>query len=174
MREAGGPLLAEVTLLERFDAYYRDRTGRLTLPIIRARMNDSVGSLYYVNPTTASVLWSYSSRDWVNRWLHHGLHSLDVPWLYNYRPLWDIVMLTLLLSGTALCVTSLVLTYRLAARTVGLPVVRFFAHDPLADELDRRWTDGLVQRPADQRGVPRFGQHPIAGQVNAAARESIP
>jgi hypothetical protein len=36
--------------------------------------------------------------------------------LYNYRPLWDIVVITLMLGGTALCVTSLVMTWRVLAR----------------------------------------------------------
>ena len=62
------------------------------------------------------MVGSYSARDWVNRWLYHGLHSLDFPWLYNYRPLWDIVVITLMLGGTAICVTSLVLTWRVLAR----------------------------------------------------------
>ncbi len=48
----------------------------------------------------------------MTRWLYHGLHSLDFPWLYNYRPAWDIVVITFMLGGTALCVTSLVLAWR--------------------------------------------------------------
>jgi hypothetical protein len=44
------------------------------------------------------------------------LHSLDFPWLYKYRPLWDIVVILLMLGGTALCVTSLVLTWRVLVR----------------------------------------------------------
>ena len=48
----------------------------------------------------------------MSRWLYHGLHSLDFPWLYNYRPLWDIVVITFMLGGTALCVTSLILAWR--------------------------------------------------------------
>jgi hypothetical protein len=36
--------------------------------------------------------------------------------LYNYRPLWDIVVIALMLGGTALCVTSLVMTWRVLAR----------------------------------------------------------
>ena len=52
----------------------------------------------------------------MNRWLYNGLHSLNFPWLYNYRPLWDIVVITLMLGGTALCVTSLVLAWRVLGR----------------------------------------------------------
>ena len=50
--------------------------------------------------------------------MYHALHSLDFPWLYNYRPLWDIVVITFMLGGTALCVTSLVLAWRVLGRTL--------------------------------------------------------
>ena len=59
---------------------------------------------------------TYNSSNWVNRWLYNGLHSLNFPWLYNYRPLWDIVVITLMLGGTALCVTSLVLAWSVLGR----------------------------------------------------------
>ena len=54
----------------------------------------------------------YDSGAWITRWLYHGLHSLDFPWLYKYRPLWDIVVISLLLGGCALSVTSLMLAWR--------------------------------------------------------------
>jgi hypothetical protein len=54
----------------------------------------------------------------MNRWAYHGLHSFDFPWLYNYRPAWDIVVIGFMLGGSALCVTSLVLAWRVVGRTV--------------------------------------------------------
>jgi hypothetical protein len=48
------------------------------------------------------------------------LHSLDFPWLYNYRPAWDIVVITFMVGGTALCVTSLILAWRVLGRKLGL------------------------------------------------------
>jgi hypothetical protein len=45
---------------------------------------------------------SYNTRAWTTRWLYRGLHSLDFPWLYNHRPAWDIVVITLMLAGAAL------------------------------------------------------------------------
>jgi len=118
VREASGNNLAELRLMDDYDAYYQDRRRERPLPVIYARMNDAVGTRYYINPKTARVVDSYSQEGWVSRWLYHGLHSLDFPWLYKYRPLWDIVVITLMLGGTALCVTSLVLTWRVVARTV--------------------------------------------------------
>jgi hypothetical protein len=85
-------------------------------------MNDAVGTRYYIDPKTARVVGTYSARGWVSRWLYHGLHSLDFPWLYNYRPLWDIVVIALMLGGTAVCVTSIVLTWRVLARNIAAVV----------------------------------------------------
>jgi hypothetical protein len=123
LREGIGPHLAELRINETYDAYYLDRLGKRPLPVIYVRLNDQAGTRYYVDPRTATVVGSYSSREWVNRWLYRGLHSLDFPWLYNHRPLWDIVVIGLLLGGTALCLTSLILAWRVVSRAV-LSLVR--------------------------------------------------
>ena len=117
VRDAAGSSVAELRAIEEYDAYYLDRRRGRPLPVIYARMNDGASTRYYVDPRTARVVGRYDG-DWVNRWLYHGLHSLDFPWLYKYRPLWDIVVIALLLGGTAICVTSVVLTWRVLARKV--------------------------------------------------------
>ena len=104
--------LAGARVIDRYDAYYLDRHKQRPLPVILARLNDAEHSRFYIDPKTARVVGSYSSRTWMSRWLYHGLHSLDFPWLYDYRPLWDIVVITFMLGGTALCVTSLILAWR--------------------------------------------------------------
>jgi hypothetical protein len=110
--------LAEVRIMNDYDAYYLDRNRRRPLPVVYVLLNDQAHTRYYVDPATARIVGNYSSRNWVNRWLYHGLHSLDLPFLYKHRPLWDIVVITLMLGGTALCVTSLILTYQVLARKV--------------------------------------------------------
>jgi hypothetical protein len=104
--------LADSRVIRQYDAYYLDRHRRKPLPVILARVNDPGRTRYYIDPKTARVVGSYGSGGWINRWLYHGLHSLDFPWLYNYRPLWDIVVIAFMLGGTALCVTSLILAWR--------------------------------------------------------------
>ena len=71
------------------------------------------------------MVGSYSARSWVSRWLYHGLHSLDFPWLYRYRPLWDIVVISFMLGGTALCVTSLILAWGVLARNIARVIAGF-------------------------------------------------
>jgi len=118
--QAAGPEgLAERRIIEHYDRYYLDRHRRKPLPVILVRLNDAEHTRYYIDPKTARVVGSYSSRTWTSRWLYHGLHSLDFPWLYDYRPLWDIVVIAFMLGGTALCVTSLVLAWRVLGGYLG-------------------------------------------------------
>jgi len=109
---------ADISLLQKYDRYYLDRRGALPLPVILVRLRDAAQTRVYVDPKTASVVGSYSSKDWINRWAYHGLHSLDFPWLYAYRPLWDVVVITLMAGGTLLCLTSTVLAWRVVKRKV--------------------------------------------------------
>jgi hypothetical protein len=108
--------LKEIRVIEQYDAYYLDRRRQRPLPVILARLNDAEQTRYYIDPKTGRVAGNYSASNWVSRWLYHGLHSFDFPWLYNYRPLWDIVVITFMAGGAALCVTSLVLAWRVLGR----------------------------------------------------------
>ena len=132
VRNAAGKNLAELRVMDSYDAYYLDRRRERPLPVVYAEMNDPIRTRYYIDPKTARVVGQYSQRNWVSRWLYHGLHSLDFPWLYNHRPLWDIVVITLMLGGTALCLTSLVLTWRVLKRKVAA-VVRARFNTPNED-----------------------------------------
>ena len=89
-----------------YDRYYLDRRGQRPLPIVRVTLTDADQTRYYIDPRTGRLAGVYSDRNWVTRWLYHGLHSLDFPWLYAHRPLWDIVVITFMGGGTLLGVTA--------------------------------------------------------------------
>ena len=110
--------IAESRLVTRYEAYYLDRQHQLPLPVLSVRLNDQQASLYYIDPRTAHVVAGYGRGSRWNRWLYHGLHSLDFPWLYRYRPAWDIVVLLFLAGGSALCVTSVVLATHFLKRKI--------------------------------------------------------
>jgi hypothetical protein len=116
-----------IEVINQYDLYYLDRTRQRPLPVLRVLMNDEEKTRYYVDPKSARVVTTYSNRNWVNRWLYSALHSLNFPFLYNYRPLWDIVVIAFMVGGTALCVTSLVLAWR----TLGRKLRRVAANDLL-------------------------------------------
>lgn len=110
------PGVAEAQYITAYDAYYLDRSNELPLPVLRVRMKDSQHTALYIDPGTARIVESHSSDDWVERWLYHGLHSINLPWLYRHRPAWDIVVLTLMLGGTSLSLTSVIIGWRLLRR----------------------------------------------------------
>jgi hypothetical protein len=111
--------LVEVRLVTQYEAYYLDRHHRHPLPVIFVKLSDAEHSTFYIDLKTARIVQSYNSHARWNRWLYHGLHSMDLPWLYSHRPIWDIIVLILLIGGTALCITSLLLAWRVLRRTFG-------------------------------------------------------
>jgi hypothetical protein len=134
-KAAGANAFAEIKTINQYDMYYLDRRRERPLPVVLARYNDAEKTRIYIDPKTARIVSTYSSSNWVSRWLYHGLHSLDFPWLYNYRPLWDIVVITFMLGGTALCVTSLVLAWRVLGRKVRALVPHARAGSELSEDL---------------------------------------
>ena len=93
----------------RYEPYYIDRENKKPLPVLYVELNDAAHSWFYIDPRTAKVVETYGARTRWNRWLYHGLHSMDLPALYAHRPAWDIVVLILLAGGVGLSVTSLVI-----------------------------------------------------------------
>ena len=107
-----GTTMVEAGWLDRYDAYYYDRDGVLPLPVLRARYDDAVETWLYFDPAKGAVVQKEEKRSRLERWLYHGLHSLDFPFLYDKRPLWDIVLIVLSLGGTVLSVTTLLPAWR--------------------------------------------------------------
>ena len=108
--------VTQVRLVTRYEAYYLDRQNQLPLPAIFVQLDDPGRSMYYIDPKTARIVQGYNSHSRWNRWLYHGLHSLNLPWLYKYRPAWDIVVILLLLGGSSLAVTALLLAWNVLWR----------------------------------------------------------
>ena len=97
----------EEAWLDEYDAYYYDRSRRLPLPVLRVRYRDVLATWLYLDPRRGAIVHKEERRSRLNRWLYHGLHSLDFPILYYRRPLWDVVVVALsagglLLSGSAI------------------------------------------------------------------------
>lgn len=109
-------VLTDVRTVTQYESYYLDRNNQLPLPAIFLQLNDPGRSMYYIDPKTARIVQSYNSHSRWNRWLYHGFHSLNLPWLYKYRPAWDIAVILLLLGGASLSVTALILAWNVLWR----------------------------------------------------------
>jgi PepSY-associated TM region len=115
-RAARPATITQTRLVTEYEAYYLDRHHRLPLPVIFVRLSDPDSSSFYIDPKTAQIVQSYNFHSRWNRWLYHGLHSMDFPWLYKHRPAWDIVVLALLSAGVSLGITSLMLAWSVVRR----------------------------------------------------------
>lgn len=104
--------ILRVQELTDYDAYYYNKQRTKPLPVLKVDLADNSNTTYYINPKTAKVVMKYENTSRVNRWIYHGLHSLDFPALFFRRPLWDIVVIILLLGGTSLSITGLALTWK--------------------------------------------------------------
>jgi hypothetical protein len=111
-RLAGDAPVVSVDTLTNYDDYYYDRKHQKPLPVVRVRLADSKQTWLYVNPETALIQARYTERSRWERWLYNGLHSLDFPFLFYHRPLWDLVVIVLSIGGFALSITGIVLTIR--------------------------------------------------------------
>jgi hypothetical protein len=113
-----GVAVAGVSWLDRYDAYYYDRDGQLSLPVLRVRYADPQQTWLYLDPRRGAIVRKEEKLTRINRWLYHGLHSFDFPFLYYRRPLWDIVVIVFSLGGIVLSVTTVTAAWRRLRRRV--------------------------------------------------------
>ena len=107
-----------VSWLDDYDAYYYDRDRELSLPVLRVRYADPQQTWLYFDPKHGTIARKEERLTRLNRWLYHGLHSLDFPFLYYKRPLWDIVVIVLSIGGIVLSATTLSASWRRVKRNV--------------------------------------------------------
>jgi hypothetical protein len=105
-----------MTWLDHYDSYYYDRSARLSLPVLRVRYADPQQTWLYFDPRRGAIARKEERLSRLNRWLYHGLHSLDFPFLYYRRPLWDVVVIALSIGGIVLSATTLSASWRRVRR----------------------------------------------------------
>jgi hypothetical protein len=108
-----GVAIDDATWLHDYDSYYYARDRRAaSLPVLRVRFADANRTWLYLDPHRGALLRKEERRSRIERWLYRGLHSLDFPFLYNRRPLWDAVVLVLSVGGIVLSATTLLPGWR--------------------------------------------------------------
>jgi hypothetical protein len=107
-----GIAITDAMWLDRYDDYYLHRLGERPLPVLRIRYADSQQTLAYFDPGRGSAAQVLRPKERLDRWLYQGLHSLSFPAVYFRRPLWDFIVIALLLGGTGLGVTTLTAAWR--------------------------------------------------------------
>lgn len=105
-----GQAIQDTAVMNSYDSYYYSRTYEKRLPVLKIRINNPEQSWYYIDLKTGQLALKHERGSRTERWLYHGLHSLDFGFLVYKRPLWDTIMWLLLFGGTLVSVTGLVLT----------------------------------------------------------------
>ena len=105
-----------VELLENFDRdyHFRKRSDD-QLPVFRVIVDDYMHTRWYYNPATLAVR-RVDDDTRTRNFLYRKLHTLDFKFLTDRPWLWNIVMYTLMIGGTALSVTGIVLSVRWVVR----------------------------------------------------------
>jgi uncharacterized iron-regulated membrane protein len=116
-RLAGEAGIETEGLLPMEDAYYFRFQGfaerdPLVLPVYRVVLNDDERTLYYLNPSTGALLLRVDGAERGYRWLFNGLHRWDFTATLRSRPLWDVIVLVLLLGSTVGVSTGVYLAVR--------------------------------------------------------------
>lgn len=111
-----GVAMRDAVWLGEYDDYYYKTLASFDLglpkmakplPVLRVRYDDAAQTWLYLTPSPGQIL-KVEQEDRANRWGYYGLHALDFAFLYRNRPLWDVVVVALLLGVTVSTVTSIV------------------------------------------------------------------
>ncbi|HEX4355072.1 MAG TPA: hypothetical protein VHZ95_19205, partial [Polyangiales bacterium] len=101
-------------LLDTADDYYYPTHAESSIakPYLRVRVRDREQTAFYVDPARALLVAHFTARKRWERWLYHGLHSLDFPVLYRHRVVWRSVVCSAMLAGLTLSLLGLTVRRR--------------------------------------------------------------
>jgi len=113
-RLAGTNGIASEEMMNAQDAYYFDFQGfaerdPLLLPVYRVIVNDAEQTRYYLDPRSGNLLGKADANGRSQRWLFSGLHRFDFTEWLRARPVWDIIVLVLMLGGVGVTATGVYL-----------------------------------------------------------------
>ena len=92
--------------------YFSHHQEAVRLPAYRVIANDDQQTRYYIDPISGALLKKVDGAGRGYRWRHEGLHRWDFTSTLRARPLWDFLMLGLMVGVTAVCGTGAFLAYR--------------------------------------------------------------
>ncbi len=102
-------------IIDHYDNYYISQKRQLPLPVCRVKVDDADQSTYYINPKTGDCRY-YNSNRRAGKWMYTGLHALNIPFFVEHPTLRKSILWALLLGGTAVSVTGLLLSIRYVRR----------------------------------------------------------
>jgi uncharacterized iron-regulated membrane protein len=87
--------------------YFAHHSEPIVLPAYRIALSDATSTRYYLDPISGEIVRKLDPQARGYRWLFEGVHRIDFTQAIRSRPLWDLLMLSLLLGATVVCATGL-------------------------------------------------------------------
>lgn len=104
-----------ISLMTEFDSYYVGFTKRMELPVYKVIASNPDQSVFYVNPNTGRT--RYFNRNLrAGKWIYPAFHSLRFKFFAEHRVLRDVVLWILLIGGTLVSFTGVVLGLKYIVR----------------------------------------------------------
>ena len=102
-------------MIDHYDNYYVSQKRQLPLPVCRVSVDDADHSTYYINPKTGDCRY-YNSNRRAGKWMYTGLHALNIPFFVEHPVLRLCILWVLLLGGTVVSITGVLLSMRYVHR----------------------------------------------------------
>lgn len=106
-----------ISILHEYDNHYYSGKLSLELPVYKIVAKDSDNSIIYINPKSGRSL-VFNNNSLLHRFLYSGLHEFDFPWFSRHPLCKRILMWFLLIGGTFVSISGLVLGIRVLKRAV--------------------------------------------------------
>src|SRR5262245_18113072 len=110
--------IAESVLLSKYDSYYHPTERKPPLPVLRVKFADPDATWIYIDAYMSQVVTRFTRRERLQRWIYHGLHSLDFNFWYYQGPVWTSTMVLLNTGGAMLSAIGLLLAIKRVARSI--------------------------------------------------------
>ena len=107
-------------------------------------LNDAENTHYYLDPTTGALLARVDTNRRWRRWLFDAIHRLDFAAWVRVRPAWDIILIALMLGGSAVSATGVYL----AVRRLRSDLIMLFRAVTASKGMARRSTTANLGRPS--------------------------
>ncbi len=106
--------VTEAGWLTEDDAYYFSHHDERRFPVFRIQYGD--GERFYLDSVTGELSYAVDrERQWL-RWIFHALHRGDFAALVRSRPIWDLMMWSLMLGVTVCVLTGTWMGFQRVAR----------------------------------------------------------
>jgi len=110
--------IAESVLLTDYDSYYHPTERKPPLPVLRVKFADPDATWIYIDPHMSQVVTRFTRRERLQRWIYHGLHSLDFNFWYYQGRAWTTAMVFLNAGGAVLSVIGVILACKRVSRSI--------------------------------------------------------